>query len=54
MALSAVYVAYGHVPWIGAVFYGLKPAVMAIVAVAVVRIGKKALRSCEISLDLSK
>jgi chromate transporter len=43
--LSFVYAAYGNVPWIAAVFYGLKPAVMAIVACAVIRIGKKALRN---------
>lgn len=43
--LSFVYAAYGKVQWIAAVFYGLKPAVMAIVAFAVLRIGKKALRN---------
>ena len=42
--LSFVYAAYGNVPWIAAIFYGLKPAVLAIVAFAVIRIGKKALR----------
>lgn len=44
-ALSFLYAAYGNIPWIAAVFYGLKPAVMAIVAVAVIRIGRKALRN---------
>ncbi|HYP18186.1 MAG TPA: chromate efflux transporter [Opitutus sp.] len=44
-ALSYVYVAFGAVPWIAAIFYGLKPAVTAIVAVAVIRIGARALRS---------
>lgn len=44
-ALSFVYAAYGNVPWIAAIFYGLKPAVMAIVAVAVIKIGRKALQS---------
>ena len=43
--LSYVYVEYGDVPWIGAVFYGLKPAVIAIVAYAVIRIGKRALKN---------
>jgi chromate transporter len=43
--LSFVYAAYGNIPWIAAVFYGLKPAVMAIVAFAVIRIGKKALKN---------
>ena len=44
-ALSFVYVAYGNLLWIAAVFYGLKPAVMAIVAAAVIRIGRKALKN---------
>jgi chromate transporter len=43
--LSYVYVAFGHVPWIVAIFYGLKPAVLAIVAAAVINIGRKALRN---------
>jgi len=43
--LSYVYVAYGAVPWIAAIFYGLKPAVMAIVFAAVLRIGSKALKN---------
>jgi chromate transporter len=44
-ALSFVYVTYGKLEWIAAIFYGLKPAVMAIVAFAVTRIGKKALKN---------
>lgn len=44
-ALSFVYAAYGNIPWIAAIFYGLKPAVMAIVAVALLRIGRKALQN---------
>ena len=43
--LSYIYVAYGHVPSIAAIFYGLKPAVLAIVAAAVIRIGSKALKN---------
>src|SRR2546426_2037173 len=43
--LSYVYAAFGSVPWVAAIFYGLKPAVMAIVAVAVIRIGRKALKN---------
>jgi len=43
--LSFIYVAYGKIPWISSVFYGLKPAVIAIVAFAVIRIGKKALKN---------
>jgi chromate transporter len=44
-ALSYVYVAYGNIPWIAAIFYGLKPAVLAIVAAAVIRIGSRALQN---------
>lgn len=44
-ALSYVYVAFGNLPWIAAIFYGLKPAVLAIVAAAVIRIGRRALRN---------
>ncbi|HEY0947123.1 MAG TPA: chromate efflux transporter [Opitutaceae bacterium] len=44
-ALSYIYVTYGNVPAIAAFFYGLKPAVMAVVAAAVLRIGKKALKN---------
>ncbi|MEP6709884.1 MAG: chromate efflux transporter [Verrucomicrobiota bacterium] len=43
--LSFIYAAYGKVAWIAAIFYGLKPAVMAIVAFAVIRIGRKALKN---------
>src|SRR5688500_16518832 len=43
--LSFVYVTYGTVPWVAAIFYGLKPAVLAIVLAAALRIGKKALKN---------
>lgn len=43
--LGFIYATYGDVPWIVAIFYGLKPAVLAIVAVAVIRIGRKALNN---------
>src|SRR5437764_13387423 len=43
--LSFIYAAYGNVPLIAAIFYGLKPAVTAIVFAAVIRIGKKALKT---------
>ncbi|MBW2433238.1 MAG: chromate efflux transporter [Deltaproteobacteria bacterium] len=44
-ALSYVYAAYGTVPWVAAVFNGLKAAIMAIVMAAVIKIGKKALKN---------
>src|SRR3954465_11359778 len=43
--LSFIYAAYGSVPWIAAIFYGLKPVVVAIVGAAVIRIGRKALKN---------
>jgi chromate transporter len=43
--LSYVYAAYGKVFWIAAIFYGLKPAVLAIVLTATIRIGKKSLKN---------
>jgi chromate transporter len=43
--LSFIYAAYGSVPWIASIFYGLKPVVVAIVAAAVIRIGRKALQN---------
>jgi chromate transporter len=43
--LSWVYVAFGMVPSVAALFFGLKPAVAAIVAEAVIRIGKKSLKN---------
>src|SRR5437588_1796725 len=45
MALSYVYAAYGNVPVIMALFFGLKAAVLAIVLEAVVRIGKRSLKN---------
>ena len=45
MALSWVYALYGKLGWVAALFFGLKAAVLAIVVEAVVRIGKRALRS---------
>jgi chromate transporter len=44
-ALSWVYLAGGHLAWLAAIFYGLLPSVIAVVAEAVIRIGKKALKS---------
>lgn len=45
MALSYIYALYGKVPFVVALFFGLKAAVLAIVIEAVVRIGKRALRN---------
>ena len=43
--LSFIYVTWGSVPAIAAVFYGLKPAVLALIAAALVRIGGRALKN---------
>ena len=43
MALSLIYASFGHVGLVQAFFFGLKPAVLAIVLEALVRIGKRAL-----------
>jgi chromate transporter len=43
--VSYIYVTFGEVPWISAIFYGLKAGVMAIVAHAVIRIGHKVLKN---------
>jgi chromate transporter len=45
IALSWIYLAYGEVPAIAGVLYGIKPAVTAIVAFAAYRIGSRALRN---------
>jgi len=43
-ALSWIYVVHGSVPLVAAVFYGLRAAVIAIVAAAVIRIGSRAFK----------
>jgi len=45
IALSWIYVAYGHVPLVEGLFYGIKPAVTAIVVQAAHRIGSRALNN---------
>ena len=44
IGLSWVYVAFGNVPWVAGLLYGIKPAVAAIVLQAVYRIGSKTLK----------
>ncbi|MET0530830.1 MAG: chromate efflux transporter [Microvirga sp.] len=45
MALSWIYALFGNVGYVAALFFGLKAAVLAIVCEAVMRIGKRALKS---------
>ncbi len=45
IALSWIYVALGDLPWVAGLFYGIKPAVAAIVLHAAYRIGSRVLRN---------
>jgi chromate transporter len=45
IALSWIYVAYGHEPLVAGLFYGIKPAVTAIVVQAAHRIGSRTLKN---------
>jgi chromate transporter len=45
IALSWVYLAFGDVPWVAGLFFGIKPAVTAIVVQAAHRIGSRALKN---------
>lgn len=45
IALTWMYMAWGHYPAVAGALYGVKPAVVAIVAFAVYRIGSRALRN---------
>jgi len=44
-ALSWLYMAGGHISWLAGIFYGLLPAVIAVILAAVIRIGEKTLHS---------
>jgi chromate transporter len=43
LALSLIYTAWGDVPLVEGIFFGIKPAVLALVVEAVLRIGRRAL-----------
>ncbi|WP_353433176.1 chromate efflux transporter [Polynucleobacter sp. MWH-UH23A] len=45
IALSWIYITFGQVSWIAAIFFGIKPAVTAIVLHAAVRIGKRTIHN---------
>jgi chromate transporter len=45
IALSWLYIAYGHLPLVAGLFYGMKPAVTAIVVQAAYRVGSRALKN---------
>jgi chromate transporter len=44
-ALSYIYIVFGTLPWVAAIFDGLKAAVLAIVLAAVIKIGRKSLKN---------
>jgi chromate transporter len=43
LVLSIIYVRFGNLPWIAAMFGGLKPAVVALVILALIRVARRAL-----------
>lgn len=45
LGLSIIYVQFGNIPWVYALFDGLKPAVVAIVLVAMLKIAKRSLKT---------
>ena len=45
IGLSWLYIAFGHVTWVAGLFYGIKPAVTAIVVQAAHRMGSRALKN---------
>ena len=54
LGLSIVYVTYGNTPIISGIFYGIKPAVVAIVFLAVWKIGERALkRKIDVALAIA-
>ncbi len=44
IALTVLYGSYGNLPWISAIFFGVKAAVLAIVIEALMRVAKRALK----------
>ena len=45
LGLTWTYAVHGDITWVAAIFYGLRAAVIALVAAAVIRIGSKALKN---------
>lgn len=46
--LAYLYVQYGQLPEVAPFIYGIKPAVLAIIAAAILKLGKKAIKSVEL------
>lgn len=45
LGLSVIYLRYGNIPWVLAIFNGLKPAVIAIVVLALIKIARKSIKN---------
>ncbi|HEV3471844.1 MAG TPA: chromate transporter, partial [Actinomycetota bacterium] len=45
LALTWIYAIHGDIAWVAAIFYGLRAAVIGLVAVAVIRVGARALKN---------
>lgn len=54
IALSWMYIAFGEVPVVAGLFYGIKPAVTAIVVQAAHRIGSRALKNNWLACSFSQ
>jgi chromate transporter len=50
LTLSWAYVAYGSIPQVGALFYGLKPAVLAVILAATYRLARSAITDARLSV----
>ena len=48
--LAYLYTEYGELPDIAPFFYGIKPAILAVIASAIFKLGKKALKSLELGI----
>ena len=48
--LAWAYIAYGNLPQVEPFIYGIKPAVLAIIAGAIIKLGKKALKGWELGI----
>ena len=48
--LAHVYVTYGQIPAIEPIFMGIKPAVLSIILMAIIKLGKKALKNWQLAI----
>lgn len=50
MIFAYLYTTYGELPDVAPFFYGIKPAILAVIAAAIFKLGKKALKSTELGI----